>query len=259
MVTLIYLGTGAAVPAPGRDNTSLAIDDGTDVTLIDTSGAPLKRLAEARLPPERLARVIITHQHLDHTYGLPSLAQALWLVGRTDPLPIYAGPDSWAFLDRLIDVFRPSSWTDAFPLERHQVTPGDEPFLQTASFSVRAAPGQHSVPSFGLRFDLASGNSVTYSSDTSPCEAITALARDTGLLIHEATYPAGLEEQANRYGHSTSLQAGQVARTAAARRLALIHHTPRNPGALSQLREGAASIFEGPIEVPSDFDRVVLD
>jgi ribonuclease Z len=229
------------------------------VTLVDTSGAPLKRLSEARLAPERLARVIITHQHLDHTYGLPSLAQSLWLVGRSEPLPIYAGPETWQFLDRLVDAFRPSSWTDAFPLPRHLITPGAQPFLRTAGFAVFAAPGVHSVPSFGLRFELPSGKSITYSSDTSPCEAITALAHDTDLIIHEATFLAGQEAEATGYGHSTSRQAAEVARAAGAGRLALIHHTPKRPGDLDRLREGAAAAFEGPIDVPSDFDRFVLD
>jgi ribonuclease Z len=259
MPTLIYLGTGAAVPSPGRDNTSLAIDDGTEVTIVDTSAAPLKRLVEAGLAPERLARVIITHKHLDHTYGLPSLAQALWLVGRTEPLPIYAGAETWEFLDRLVDVFRPSSWIDAFPLERHEITPGERPFLETASFSVRAAPGEHSVPSLGLRFELSSGRTLVYSSDTKPCDSITELARDADLLIHEATYLAGMEEHANRYGHSSSRQAAEVARAAGANVLTLIHHTPRAPGDLDRLRDGAAEFFPGPIHVPNDFDRTELD
>jgi ribonuclease Z len=256
LVTVVYLGTGAAVPAPGRDNTSLAIDDGAEITLIDT---PLKRLAEAQLPAERLARVIITHQHLDHTYGLPSLAQALWLVGWSRPLPIYASAETWAFLDRLVDVYRPSSWTDAFPLERHEVVSDDQVFLETDTFTIRAASGQHSVPSFGLRFQLRSGTSFTYSSDTSPCESITGLARGTDLLIHEATFLAGSEDEAVRHGHSTARQAAEVASAAGARRLALIHHTPQHSEDLERLREGAASAFDGPIEVPSDYDRFVLD
>src|SRR5438067_11725779 len=63
MLTVHFLGTGAALPGPGRDNTSLAVDDGQSVTLVDASGSPLKRLREAGVDPDRLARVIITHQH----------------------------------------------------------------------------------------------------------------------------------------------------------------------------------------------------
>jgi ribonuclease Z len=258
MLTVVYLGTGAAVPSPGRDNTCLALDDGQEVTLVDTSGSPLKRLADAGLAPERLARVIITHKHLDHTFGLPSLLQSLWLSGRERPLPIYAEPETWGFLERLVDVYRPSSWTDAFPLEPHVVEPSRAPFLETGTFSVRSAPAQHAVPSIGLRFETAAGSALAYSSDTAPCSAITELARDADVLIHEATFLAGQEEDALRHGHSSARLAAEVAVAARPRRLVLIHFTPQDDGDLPRLRAGAAAVFPGPIDVPSDLERLTL-
>src|SRR5688572_30269909 len=131
MVQVTCLGTGAAVPAPGRDNTSLVIDADGELTLIDASGAPYKRLVEAGFDPGRLARIIITHEHLDHTYGYPSLLQSLWLVGRREPLPVYALPETWRFLYGLVDAFRPGSWTDGFPVEPREISSGERPFLET--------------------------------------------------------------------------------------------------------------------------------
>src|SRR5438445_7101411 len=119
MLTVVYLGTGAAVPAQDRDNTSLAIDDGAEITLIDTSGSPLKRLIEADLPYQRLARVIITHEHTDHTFGFPSLLQSLWLAGRREPLAVYALEEAWRLLDRLIASYWPKGWDHGFDLQRH--------------------------------------------------------------------------------------------------------------------------------------------
>jgi ribonuclease Z len=257
MLRLVYLGTGAAVPSPGRDNTCLALDDGQEITLIDASGSPLKRLADAGLPPERLTRVIITHRHLDHTFGLPSLLQGLWLTGRRAPLPVYAEPETWGFLDRLIDVFRPSSWTDAFEIERRPISLG-ETFLTTPTTSFRAGRGEHSVASVGLRVESGQ-TTLVYSSDTSPCQSIIELARDADLLIHESTFQAGAEAAALRLGHSTAGQAAQVATAAGARRLTLIHYTPETDGDLGRLRAGAAAVFGGPIDVPSDLATTTLD
>src|SRR5437762_9644439 len=117
MLTVTFLGTGAAVPAAGRDNTSLAIDDGEEITLIDTSGSPFKRLLEAGAPHQRLARVIITHEHPDHSYGFPSLLQSLWLAGRREPLPVYAPESTWSLLDRLVASYWPRGWNNGFELE----------------------------------------------------------------------------------------------------------------------------------------------
>lgn len=258
MPTLVYLGTGAAVPGPRRDNTSLAFDDGREVTLVDASGSPLKRLAEAGLPHQRLARVIITHEHLDHTFGLPSLLQGLWLLGRRESLPIYALPETWRFLDRLIDAYRPASWTDGFPIDRRTIIPGSGPFLETPTFSARAALGRHSAPCVGLRFETADGGSFAYSSDTSVSREIEELARDCDLLAHEATYLAGREAEALAVGHSTARQAAEAAARAGVARLALVHFTPVGDGDLAALRAGAATAYTGPIDVPSDYDRQVL-
>ena len=257
MLTVTLLGTGAAAPTAGRDNTCLALDDGTEITLIDASGSPLKRLADAGLPRDRLTRVIITHEHLDHTFGLPSLVQSLWLLGRREPLPIYALDATWRRLDRLLEAYAPSLQRSMIPLERHTIEPGPDPILTTSSCHIRVAPGQHSVPTVGLRVDTASGTLV-YTSDTAPCASIAELAQGADLLLHEATFLAGAEEEAETHGHSTALQAGQVATAVGARRLALVHFTPPRPEDLQRLHEDATRSFGGPIVVPSDLERMHL-
>jgi len=257
MLTVNYLGTGSAVPGPGRDNTSLALDDGREVTLVDASGSPLKRLADAGITHDRLSRVIITHEHLDHTFGYPSLLQSLWLAGRKEPLDVYAQRVTWRLLDQLTGLYQVER-EDAFPVRKHVIESGERPFLETPEISVRAARGQHSVPSVGLRVETAGGSIVTYSSDTSPCDEIRELARGATVLIHEATFLAGEEQQAARFGHSTARQAAEVAAAAGVERLVLIHFTPVGSEDLAKLRQGAEAVFSGFIEAPSDLDRVRL-
>jgi ribonuclease Z len=258
MLTVHYLGTGAAVPAPGRDNTSLALDDGREVTLIDTSGSPLKRLGEAGLDPDRLSRVIITHEHLDHTFGYPSLLQSLWLCGRKAPLDVYAQTSTWRVLDGLTTLYRADRWKEASPVIKHVIEPGDGPLFETEEISVRAGRGQHSVPSVGVRVKTTGGNSLVYSSDTSPSESIRELARDADVLIHEATFVGGKEPAANRLGHSTARQAAEIAVAANVKRLVLIHFTPSKADDLVTLRRDAEEVFKGPIDVPSDLETLTL-
>jgi ribonuclease Z len=257
MLTIVYLGTGAALPAPGRDNTSLVLDDGVELTLVDASGSPLKRMAEANLDYRRLARVIITHGHADHTFGFPALLSTLWLGGRTEPLPVYALEETWQVLDGLIGVYWPEGWGHGFPIERHTLLADERPFVETPRLSLRAAPGQHSVPCVGIRAQSPEGRTFTYSSDTTLCESIVALARDADLLAHECTFTAGQEALAEELGHSTASQAAETAIRAGARRLALVHFTP-TPGAdLDALRSGAVA-YTGPLDIPNDGERITL-
>ncbi|CAM3924715.1 ribonuclease Z [Cohnella lubricantis] len=71
------------------------------------------------------------------------------------------------------------------------------------------------------------GRILTILGDTAPCEAAVRLAEDADLLVHEATFNAGLEEKAVAYGHSTIAQAAETAAQAKAKRLAVTHFSAR--------------------------------
>ncbi|MBB3110359.1 ribonuclease Z [Paenibacillus phyllosphaerae] len=71
------------------------------------------------------------------------------------------------------------------------------------------------------------GRIVTILGDTSPCDAAIALAKDADLLVHEATFAPGMEEKAAAYGHSTSMQAAQIALEANVKTLVLTHFSSR--------------------------------
>lgn len=100
------------------------------------------------------------------------------------------------------------------------------------------------------------GRKVVYSGDTEPCQAIIDLARDADLLIHEATYAHAEKELARRAGHSTALEAAQIARQADVNQLVLTHFSPRYENdegfSLADLLAEARSVF--PLtELASDF------
>ena len=66
-----------------------------------------------------------------------------------------------------------------------------------------------------------------YCSDTMPLEALSEWIEDVDLLYHEATYATTEADHAERYGHSTAAQAGQVASAAHAKRLMIGHFSAR--------------------------------
>lgn len=257
-LTVHYLGTSAVLPAPGRCNTSLAVDDGDALTLIDTADAPYRRLQEAGLAPERLARVIITHEHADHVWGLPSLLQTLWVAGRTEPLSIFALEPTWGLIDRLIEVFSARSWANLFPVERVVIQPGSRPFLESRALSMWGADASHSVPTAALRFE-SGGRAVAYSADTAPARSVVELAEGVDLLIHEATFLAEQQQIAADTRHSTAVEAARTAREASARGLHLVHFTPTRPQDLDTLAEQAHRDYSGPVHVPGDLEQVVLE
>lgn len=88
------------------------------------------------------------------------------------------------------------------------------------------------------------GRIVTVLGDTRPCAGARKLAMGADVLVHEATFGKDLADKAGEYGHSTTLQAAEIARDAGVRRLFLTHYSSRyKPEDLPLLEAEARRIF----------------
>jgi ribonuclease Z len=248
------LGSGTAVPTAARDNTALAFRLDGAAVLIDCPGSVEQKLARAGMDPARLDAVVITHAHIDHAYGLPSLLQNLHLLGRSAPLPIFVQPADHEWLQRLLAVWKLQeevAFLDLQPLVPHSAIP----FWERGGHRLFALATDHSRPACAIRWDLptapgAPGRRVVYSSDTRPVEALAEFSRGATYLIHEATFAEADAARAQQTGHSTPRQAGRIAALADAQRLLLVH-LDIGADAAQWVTEARAS-FAGPIEVPVD-------
>ena len=72
-----------------------------------------------------------------------------------------------------------------------------------------------------------SGKKLAIFGDTAPCPGALLLAQGVDLLVHEATLEAAMEEKANSRGHSSTRQAGQLARQAGVKKLMMTHVSSR--------------------------------
>ena len=86
------------------------------------------------------------------------------------------------------------------------------------------------------------GKVVSYCLDTRPCANAVKLSENADWLIHEATFTEELIEESHHFGHSTAIQAAEIAREARARRLLITHFSSRFPD-IRPLLEEARSVF----------------
>lgn len=100
------------------------------------------------------------------------------------------------------------------------------------------------------------GKVVTILGDSRKCHASVRLGVNADILVHESTYGKGDEVMVRKHGHSTNMEAAQVAKEANAKRLLLNHISPRFLAKdVSQLRRDAASVFEA-VHVVKDLEEV---
>lgn len=67
------------------------------------------------------------------------------------------------------------------------------------------------------------GLKIVYAIDTRPADTVKHLAKNADLLIHDGGFSEDRRPKAQEYYHSTAKEAAQVAKTAGAKRLALVH------------------------------------
>ena len=245
----VFLGSSGAIPGRDRDTTSLVFVGESDAVLVDCGGSPAQKLLLAGVDPLALSRVVITHIHPDHAYGLPSLVQTLFLLGRQVPLHLACREEHLAPLRALLGLFGLLERPGIFPVVWEPVPPR-EGFAVGApgGFAITASPNAHGgMPNMALRFEAPGRPAVVYSSDTEPCAAVEALARGAHTLIHEATFS---ERRPRGIGaHSTAAQAGEIAARAGVTRLILAHIDAGLHGELDALREEARARFPGEVEI----------
>ena len=248
-----FLGTSGALTSAARDNTSLVLEAGGAAVLLDCGGSAVHRLRRLGVDPLALTHVVVTHLHVDHSYGLPSLVRQLMLLERKTPLALVCRPEHAEPFRSLLRLFNVWERPGAFPLVMAPVdlAVGAAGFT-TGGLTVSTAPNAHGpMPNFAVRVEAAGAGAVVYSSDTTPCEAVVDLARGARTLVHEATY---LERDRGGHGatHSTAAEAGDVAARAGVERLILTHVGAEYHDDVGAVAAEARRRFGGSVEVAEE-------
>ncbi len=99
------------------------------------------------------------------------------------------------------------------------------------------------------------GRKIVITGDSGPCEMTRIAAHEAELLVHDGTFSSEEAERATETGHSTAVQAAELAREAEVRMLALVHVSSRYN--VSAVLDEARAVFPG-THAPRDFDLVEI-
>lgn len=148
-VDILFLGSGAGVPAKLRNVTSIALkllEERGEIWLFDCGEATQHQILHTSLKPRRIEKIFITHLHGDHIYGLPGLLSSRSFQGGESEVVIY-GPKG---LKEFVDVSLTVSQTHLkYPLEVIEIEEGI--VFEDNEFVVEAAILEHGIPSYGYR------------------------------------------------------------------------------------------------------------
>jgi ribonuclease Z len=141
-LSVVFLGTGGAVPSARRSTASVLVARGGERLMFDC-GEGTQRQMQRSLGLVQVDAIYLTHFHADHFLGLPGMLKTYDLTDRQAPLTVY-GPrglaDLFKTLGRLIGRI-------GFDLELVELEPGEEVPIEAGA--VRAFPVEHSVRALG--------------------------------------------------------------------------------------------------------------
>ncbi|HEY2986028.1 MAG TPA: MBL fold metallo-hydrolase [Jatrophihabitantaceae bacterium] len=237
---ITVLGGCGAWPAAGQACSGYLVEHDGYHLLIDPGYATLPRLLE-HLDAADVDAVLVTHGHPDHCADLNPLLRARVLSDHPPaPLPAYAPAgalDAVLALDtRMFARTRPVTVNDIEPGHRFDIGP----------FTVDTRLLPHYIPNAGVRLS-AGGAALAYTGDCGPDPGVVELARDSDLLIADATYVDEVSDPDVVGVLGTAREAGLQADAAGTGRLVLTHLWPGTDpeSSLAAARAG----YAGPIDV----------
>jgi ribonuclease BN (tRNA processing enzyme) len=240
-VRITVLGKSPSWPDAGGACSGYLVEDDDTCLLLDCGSGVL---AQLRLVRDYAAvdAVVVSHMHADHFFDLVPFACALSYGPRAhaaapELLLPPGGRESLRTITRAGG--QEEVVEDAFRVREYDTGTPD----RVGSLGLRFQPVPHFIAANAVEVSDGAGR-FTFGSDHGPSDALCDFARDTDLLMLEATLP---EPDPSPRGHLTAAEAGEHAARSNARRLVLTHISDELDAerALAQARRA----YAGPAEV----------
>ncbi len=143
MLTVTFLGTGAACPTVDRNVSSLAIHREGEMLLFDCGEGTQRQMMRYGVG-FTFHELFVTHFHSDHILGITGLVRTLGLQDRKEPIVLY-GPQGAK--DTLTGLLRVGVERTKFPVDIVEVTPGER--LPRSEYDIVVFATDHRAGSVG--------------------------------------------------------------------------------------------------------------
>jgi ribonuclease BN (tRNA processing enzyme) len=185
--SVTVLGSGTLLPDGERSSAAHLIRTPAAQLLLDCGSGTLHGLPRHGIAWQTLTHVAISHYHNDHVGDLSGLLFALKHAvrpARITPLVLLGPPGFADFLDRLAEALGEHVRAPGFPLDVHELAPGQTYRDEAGGFTLQAAPTPHTSESIAYRWEGREG-CVGYTGDTGPSDTVAHFLKGADVLIAE--------------------------------------------------------------------------
>ena len=152
MFAVTILGNNSALPTLDRHPTAQVVTCNDSLLLVDCGEGTQVQIARYKIRRSRLRHIFISHLHGDHYFGLIGLLNSLSLLGRQDPLFVYAPPELEQILKLQMDC---AATILQFELHFIPLLPENQGIIvNEKDLQVSFFPTRHRIPCYGFVFDM---------------------------------------------------------------------------------------------------------
>lgn len=149
MMKIQFLGTSAGIPAKKRNVSSLIIQMlqyENECWMVDCGEGTQHQLLHSSISLAKISKILITHLHGDHIYGLPGVLGSRSFQGATGGLQVYGPKGIKEFIEKTLSI---SNTYIRYPLEIVEIDEGI--ISKNNHFTFEAIKLEHGIESYGYR------------------------------------------------------------------------------------------------------------
>lgn len=264
---ITMLGTGNALVSEYY-NTCYVLDDGGKCVLVDGGGGShvLHQLAHAGYRWQDMRDIIVTHNHIDHLFGVIWMMRLIlesMAAGRYDgEARIYGHDEVIAMLKDLSGKLLKKKEVKFIGSRLHliEVHDGETREIQDNAYTFFDI-GSTKLKQYGYCLRLADGRKITCCGDEPCSEGGRKYAAGSDWLFHEAFCLDGQADIYHPYEkhHTTVKNAGELAESLQVQNLLLYHTEDGTFGKRKELyTEECRRYYHGGVFVPDDLETIEL-
>lgn len=297
MINITFLGTAAHIPTLKKNHSAILLNYNRENILFDCGEGTQRQFRYAKLNPCKVTRILISHFHADHILGIPGFLSTLSLSGYNNTLYIYGPRGTKEKINQIIRTFNfkteykievkdvsgkfldEKDFIISAKSMKHKIPCNAYSFVKKEQIRIDKDKLKKSkLPEGPILQDLKKGKNIihngkkylaknlTYKEDAKKFtvvmdtlfnEGIISFARNSDVLVCEATFGEDLKEQAKLHKHMTVKQAAESAKKSKSKKLILTHISQRYEYKEKEVLEEAKKVFKNTV-IAKDFDKIKL-
>lgn len=147
MVEVVFLGTSSMVPTKERNHSSVLIRYKNHGILIDAGEGTQRQMKIANIPLTRITKILISHWHGDHVFGLPGIISSLGASEYQKILEIYGPKGTKKYCEAMFKAF---VFDKRIDMKITEIKQGK--FFENDEFTLEAMELDHGIPTLGYNF-----------------------------------------------------------------------------------------------------------